>query len=164
MKMKNLLLVIAFLGISFGAKAQAFDSAVGLRLGYPISVSYKTFINETSAAEAYVGFRSYFGSTWLSANAAYQIHNYLEFEGVENLQWYYGAGAGIHNLSSDFGGSTTFFSVQGYIGLSYTLENTPLNFSIDWSPSLFVGTGGGGLGGFGGRYGALSVRYVLGQS
>ncbi len=32
--------------------AQSYNSAIGLRFGYPTSVSYKTFLNEKSAVEA----------------------------------------------------------------------------------------------------------------
>jgi len=92
--MKNLyLVIIIFLGGVGVTSAQNYDSAVGLRLGVPNSISYKKFISESNAIELYGGIRSYFGNSLLSANASYQIHNPIETE--DNLQWYYGVGAGI---------------------------------------------------------------------
>ena len=158
--MKNLLFVFAFVLGTFGiSHAQDYNSAVGLRLGYPLSVTYKTFLNETSAVEAYAGFRSYFGYTEIRINAAYLIHN--EIDSVDRLKWYYGGGAGVAFFSYD-----SFFlednggvglTLSGYVGLEYTLDGTPLSFSVDWAPTLYIG----GTGGFGAGYGALSVRYVL---
>ena len=163
--MKNLLLAIAFTFSASILFAQQFESAVGLRLGYPTSASYKKFISEDKAVEAYVGFRDYFGSNWLSVNAAYQTHKDLEFEDIQGLQWYYGFGAGLNRVSYEFDrGGYTFFNLSGYVGLSYVFEDIPLNLSVDWVPSIFVGGGGvGRVGGFGGGYGALTARYVLHQ-
>lgn len=153
----TLLIITAF---SLTAKAQDFKSAIGLRLGSPVSVSYKTFLNETAAAEAFVGFRNFGGvGSWINVGAAYQIHK--DIGEVENLQWYYGGGASVFLWSFDsafIDDSSVSFGLQGYLGLSYTLENTPLNFSVDWVPTFFLGGYGSG---FGGGYGALSVRYVL---
>jgi hypothetical protein len=159
--MKNLLFVLVFLFGTFSvSQAQDYNSAVGLRFGYPLSVTYKTFLNETAAVEAYAGFRSYTGYTQFRVNAAYQIHN--EIESVERLKWYYGGGAGLafysfDNSVSDGGMS---ISISGYLGLEYTLEGTPVSFSVDWVPTFFIG-GYSGIDSFGAGNGALAVRYVL---
>lgn len=161
--MKHLFITVVITLLSLPLFGQAFDSAVGLRLGYPNSISYKKFFNETAAGEAFIGYRSYFSASWLSLNAAYQIHDDLNIEGVEGLQWYYGGGAGLNRFSSDFGGGSTFFNISGYIGLSYIFENIPLNLSLDWAPTIFIGNDIGGVSGFDGEYGALSARYILNQ-
>ena len=47
--MKNLLLLLVLgmvIGFNQSASAQEYKSAIGLRLGYPLSVSYKTFLND----------------------------------------------------------------------------------------------------------------------
>ncbi|MDF1695095.1 MAG: hypothetical protein P1U56_04660 [Saprospiraceae bacterium] len=159
--MKNLLFVLALVIGSFGfTQAQDYNSAVGLRFGYPLSVTYKTFLNETSAVEAWGGFRSYFGFTQFRVNAGYLIHN--ELESVERLKWYYGGGAGLAFYTFDSsavdGGMSV--SISGYIGVEYTLEDTPVSFSVDWIPTFFIG-GYSGIDSFGAGNGALSVRYVL---
>ena len=159
--MKNLLLVFIFLvGTVSVSQAQDYKSAVGLRFGYPLSVTYKTFLNETAAAEVYVGFRNYAFYKEFRVNGAYLIHN--EIESVDRLKWYYGAGPGVAFYSydsvflEDDGGVS--LTLSGYLGLEYTLDGTPVSFSVDWVPTFFIG---GGNSGFGADYGALSARYVL---
>ena len=159
--MKNLLFVFIFLLGTFGiSQAQDYNSAVGLRFGYPLSATYKTFLSETNAAEIYAGFRSYFGYKEFRVNGAYLIHN--EIESVERLKWYYGAGPGLafYSYDSIFAGDEGGLSitVSGYLGLEYTLDGTPLSFSVDWVPTYFIGGFGSG---FGADNGALSVRYIL---
>jgi len=144
-----------------GIIAQDFDSAVGLRLGYPTSVTYKKFISETNALEAYAGYRSFVGASFVTVSGAYQIHK--DIESVDRLQWYYGGGASVYLWSVDFGSGSTSIGLQGYLGLSYTLNNTPVNFSVDWIPTFFINGLEGYGRGFGGGYGTLAVRYVLGS-
>lgn len=140
--------------------AQDFDSAIGLRFGYPLSVTYKTFISESNALEGYAGFRSFGNSvSFLSLNAAYQIHK--DIEDVDGLQWYYGAGGNIAFWSGDFLESNTSFGVSGYAGLSYTFVDIPLNLSVDWIPTFFINGNVGFADGFGGGYGSLAARYIL---
>lgn len=157
---KVLFSLISCLFLTTGLMAQDFDSAVGLRLGQPTSVSYKKFISETNALEGYVGFRSFTGASFITASAAYQIHK--DIDEVDGLQWYYGAGGSVFLWTLDFGDGTTSFGVQGYIGLSYTFDGTPINLSVDWIPTLFINGVSGFGNGFGGGYGTFAVRYVLG--
>lgn len=134
----------------------------GLRLGYPWAASFKTFISESSALEVYAGYRGWSFYNWFSVNGAYQIHR--PFPNVENLQWYFGGGAGVYFWNYDTGflddnSSDVSFSVQGYLGLDYTFEDLPINLSIDWVPTIFL-NGYGDT--FGPGYGNLAARYVLG--
>lgn len=164
--MKQLLLSCIFCGLAFCVTAQDFKSAVGLRFGYPYSASYKVFLSETNAVEAYAGLRPYIGGSWIAANGAYLIHKDLDIEEIdlENLQWYYGFGAGVQRVGfTGLGlGSSTFFNVSGYLGLSYTFDDIPLNISVDWVPTVFL-NGFEGLNTFGAGYGALAARYVLSE-
>ncbi len=142
--------------------AQTYQSAIGARLGYPLSISYKTFVAGQNAIEVYAGWRGYTYYRWFSVNAAYQIHN--DLPGVDNLQWYYGAGAGAYFWNYDTGfadaGSNTSFALQGYLGLDYKVETLPINLTLDWIPTIFLNGYGNG---FGGRYGSFGIRYVLGE-
>jgi hypothetical protein len=164
--MKRLFKLFLFVGIfivSTQSHAQAYKTAVGLRLGSPISLSIKHFLSETKAIEAYVGRRGYAGFSWINANAALQFHKPIE--SVENLSWYWGAGAGIYAYSFDSGfnsggASSLSIGVQGYLGLDYKFSGAPVNVSVDWIPSLFLSGYGNG---FGADYGAFSVRYILGE-
>lgn len=165
--MKNLLRLIALtLCLCFAnqteAIAQDYKSAIGLRLGYPLAVSYKTFISESSAIEAYVGYRGYSFYNYISVNGAYQIHK--DISSVDGLQWYFGAGAGVQLYSYDaFDEGSTFITINGYLGLQYTFPDTPISVTADWVPGFAFGEGLGGFGGsgFGGGRGGLGVRYIL---
>lgn len=150
---------------AFGLSAQsAYKSAIGLRFGYPLSVTYKTMISETNALEFTAGTRGFSGYRWVSATAAYQIHQDFS-AGIEgNWRWYYGAGAGafIYSFDSSFpeGDNSSFsLGLQGYLGLEYNLHNAPVNFTADWVPTFFLGGFGSG---FGAGYGSLGVRYRMG--
>ena len=149
----------------------SYKSAIGARLGYPLSASYKTFISETNAIEAYVNFRRWgnlftggFSYTRIGIGAAYLVHQQLGTN-TPGLQWYYGGGAGIalfsYSNDSAFGNADNLgFAVQGFIGLDYKFEDLPLNLSLDWAPTFYIG---GYDDGFAGAAGSLGVRYVLSE-
>lgn len=152
--MKNLFLVfIIILGGFVSSQAQNYDSAVGLRLGVPNSITYKKFVSESNAIELYGGIRSYFGSTFFNVNGAYQIHTPIE--SVDNLQWYYGVGVG-----AALGSGTTSLALNGYVGLEYWFSDLPLVLSIDYVPTYFLGSNDLN---FQAGNGNLAVRYILGE-
>ena len=163
--MKKLSLILAFFGcvlFALPSQAQNFNSAVGLRLGYPWSVTYKKFISESSAIEVFAGTRGSgilgSGYRWYSVSAAYQIHRPIEE--LAGLDYYFGAGASAYFWNFDFAtdAASTNFGIQAYGGLSYTFDDMPLNVSIDWIPTFFLN---GYNSGFGAGYGSLAIRYVL---
>lgn len=161
MRTSKILAVVAIvISCTFAAQAQNYTSAIGLRLGYPLSISYKHFLNENGAIEVFGGFRSYSGYGWFNVGGLYQYHKPIE--GVDGLNWYFGGGASIFfwNYDNDFldAGSSTSIGILGNLGLDYKFENAPINVSVDWVPTFFVNGYGSG---FGGGYGALAVRYVL---
>ena len=161
--MKQIVLWSALFLFSYSqVGAQEYSSAVGARLGYPLSASYKTFMGDSNnALELIAGFRSFSFYNWFTVGGAYQFHN--EIESVDGLQWYYGFGASAYFWSFDTGffGDTsvgTSVGIQGYIGLDYKFADIPLSLTADWVPTFFVNGFGSG---FGGGYGALGVRYVI---
>lgn len=147
--------------------AQNYKSAVGLRLGVPVSISYKlnfsaqgaidlTFGTQGRRVYSYYRWRRYtIGGTYLHNN---------ELPVINGLSWNYGGGASVsfwrdsYPDSYDFDERNIFIGVHGSIGLDYKVENLPINLSLDWQPGFFIG---GYLSGLGAGYGALSVRYVL---
>ncbi len=150
--MKNLILVfIIFLGGVVSSQAQNYDSAIGLRLGIPNSITYKKFVSESNAIELYGGLSSDSGFTYFNVNGAYQIHTPIE--SVDNLQWYYGIGAG-----ASLGNGATSLGINGYIGLDYSFQDLPIALSIDYVPSYFFGSSDLS---FQAGYGNLAVRYIL---
>lgn len=158
--------LLFFVAFFSSANAQrSYSSAVGLRLGSPVSVTYKQFISDTDAFELIAGFRNYTNYNWISAGAAYQKHNDLS-NVTENLSWYYGGGFSAYFWSwddkfygTDYDGSNLSFGLQGYIGLDYKVKDYPVNISLDWVPTLLLGDKN--QRGFGADYGALAVRYIL---
>lgn len=152
------LFVVFWISMSY---AQTYQKAVGARLGYPLSLSYKTFISENNAVEVFAGTRGFSGYRWISLSGAYQIHKPLSVANTEGLNFYYGAGASVYFWSFDsdlIDDATTTVGLQGYLGLDYSLKNTPINITVDWIPTFFIGGFGAG---FGAGYGSLGVRYIL---
>lgn len=154
------IITIGFLAIGImSANAQAYKTAVGLRLGTFQGLTVKHNLSEKVALEGLVFSRwGGFGVTGL-----FELHNDLN---AENLKWYYGAGGHVaifstNNISnawvSNNTGSATIIGVDGILGLEYTLEGIPLNLSIDIKPIFnIIGSQGLYLGD-----GALSVRYAF---
>ena len=152
-------LILFFAGQS--AYAQQYDRAIGLRFGYPLSVSYKKFINPNDAIELYAGWRGWRRYRAFSLNGAYQIHR--DFPDVRGLQWYFGGGAGVQLWDYDFyeRGSATV-SVSGYLGLEYLIPDVPLTISADWRPTIYLGTQrDNDFHNFSLPSGALAVRYIF---
>lgn len=174
MKNLNLVLVILlFFALSTDSSAQAYKSAAGLRLGAPFSLSYKTFISESSALEATIGTRRYgysglgfgfagFGYRTFVISGSYQIHKPINIDEFSGLEWYFGGGASANfwSYDGDFGNdnSKVNLGIQGYIGLSYSFDEVPINLILDWVPTFLIN---GIRGGFGAGYGALGVRYII---
>ena len=169
--MKKTLSLLVFLTISFlgtSLSAQSYQSSIGLRLGAPAALSYKFFLNETSAIELYGSYRrrGIYSYHWTAygLGATYQVHKDLS-DVAEGLQWFFGGGGGVsfYSWSDD-----TYFAnegnlgilVHGALGLDYRFATAPVNLSLDWKPTIAL-TGYGN--GFGAGYGALSVRYILGD-
>ncbi len=157
----TLVCALAFVSES-KAQVQDYNMALGLRLGYPLSVSFKTFMSDAGAIEAYAGFAGYSTYGWFNLGAMYQHH--MDIEGVEGLAWFFGGGASlqfwnyddIYN-NDDFGSFGV--GINGVLGLDYKFANAPINLSVDWTPTIFLGNTY--YDAFGAGYGALSARYVL---
>ncbi|MBL7807510.1 MAG: hypothetical protein JNN28_06845 [Saprospiraceae bacterium] len=164
--MKKLIFALAVvLCCVFTAQGQStYKSAIGLRLGYPAAVSYKHFLNEKGAVEAFVGFRGYVYARVINIGAMYQHHTPIAE--VEGLQWYIGGGAGAwlwtydndYNFGADYNGFN--LAIMGCGGLDYKFADLPLNLSVDWVPTFVLGDSYYSSG-FGFGYGALSARYTL---
>lgn len=161
MKTKITLLIL-FVCINYPSQAQNYTTAIGLRLGYPFSASYKTFINENNAIEITAGYRGWTYYKWFNIGGYYQHHTPIE--SADGLSWYYGGGINLYFWSFDnsyFNSkdySSTTLGLSGVLGLDYKFKDTPINVSLDWIPTFFLSGYGDG---FGGGYGGLSVRYVL---
>ncbi len=163
--MKKLTLLFAMLfvlALSTQLKAQDYKSAIGLRFGYPVSITYKTFLTESNALELFAGYRGYSGIySYFSVGALYEIHKPIA--DVDGLSWYYGGGVSVQFFTYD---NAYFFNddngslgvgISGVIGLDYKFPTAPFNLSLDFVPTFRLGGWDDGYY----SWGALSARYVL---
>ncbi len=163
--MKRICLLFSMLfvlALSSQVKAQDYKSAIGLRFGYPVAISYKTFMTEKNALELFAGYRGYSGIySYFSVGGLYEIHNAIA--DVDGLSWYYGGGLSLQFFSYDdsyyFGEDQGSFGVglSGVIGLDYKFASAPFNLSLDFMPTIRFGGWDNGYY----SWGALSARYVL---
>jgi hypothetical protein len=162
MKFRNYLILL-ILGIALSMQAQEYKSAIGLRLGVPISISYKRFISEKAALEFVFGYRNTTYWNYLNLGAYYQHH--FPIKSVDGLAWYLGGGANVFiwDYDNDFYPNNNYskvnFGISGCIGLDYKFADIPLNLSVDWIPTIFINSDI--YSGFVGGVGALAVRYVI---
>jgi hypothetical protein len=161
MKTKIFTLFFALFLFITVSQAQDYNTAIGLRLGYPTAISAKKFINDNAAIEGIVGLRSFSTFSYIGVTGLYEIHKPLS--AVDGLSWFYGGGANLYLYSykNNFVGeqdSNLSLGIAGIIGLDYKFNDIPLNLSLDWLP-VFSLTGYGS--GFGVDSYALSARYIL---
>ena len=109
---------VAMFMYAASVQAQDYKSAAGLRLGYPWAASYKMFVSEKNAFEAFAGFRGYTGfKNVLNVGLLYQIHKPIS--SVDRLTWYYGFGG---NLS--LGSGATSIGISGNLSFIHISEPT----------------------------------------
>ena len=163
MKIKNFFILIMLTFLTNGLYAQLYNSLTGVRLGAPLSLSYKKIIKKNNAIEAYLGTRGKNGYRFVNISGVYQIIEPIDFWNVEELYFYYGGGASVYFWSFEEEGPNQKVTpgLEGYLGLEYTFSNIPLNLTIDWRPTVFLS---GQLSGFKGGYLAIGVRYVLNRN
>jgi hypothetical protein len=171
-KMKNnfkLLALTFLLGIlTSSLMGQDYKSGIGLRFGTwgAAGVTFKHFINENTALEANLNFRSYSsyygyngGYTYIEVTGLYE--KYGSISDIDGLKYYFGGGpvVGIFSYSDGYSGSDAAFrlGIAGVIGLEYKFSNVPIAISTDYMPSYNL---------LGGRYfssnrGGLAVRYTF---
>ncbi|MGA1544333.1 MAG: hypothetical protein ACO388_05885 [Saprospiraceae bacterium] len=163
---KQIILSVIFslaLLTSITVSAQDYNSAIGGKIGYGLVGSYKTFLNEKAAVEAFAGINW----TGLVVGGQYQSHSPIS--DVERLHWYWGGGAIFSTWSYGLGLGKAYstFGVSGVIGLDYSIEDVPVNISLDWSPTIYLWDsfeniyGISTLNRFNTGLAAVSVRYIL---
>lgn len=164
MRTKQLLLTLTLILGCFAAvhSQSTYKSAIGLRLGYPVSVSFKQFISDRGAIEAFAGYRGYASYGWFTGGATYQHH--FPIGSIEGFNWYIGGGAAVFfwNYDIDLDYSSTTFGLLAVGGVDYKFANIPLNLSADIMPAIFIGGEyASGYNRFQAGLGALSARYTF---
>ncbi|MBB4080995.1 outer membrane protein W [Lewinella aquimaris] len=164
----TLLLCCLFVGQA-EVSAQEYKTAVGIRLGSPLALSLKAFpFNDHLAIEAMLGYRNrnYFGYKYSQYSAGGLLQWHGDPQILDGLRYYIGGGASAYvwkwndDIFGD-GSSDVRVGAHGNIGLDYAFPDTPINVSIDYVPTFFVGEEYLESS-FSSHY-ALSARYVLGR-
>lgn len=110
-----------------------YRQQVGIRLGSSEQIvstgfTYRYFLKENKAIEAIFNLRN--PEQQIALGGLYEIFNPVG--SVENLRWYYGAGAYVGFRGFDN------FGVMGIAGMDYQFAEVPVNLSIDWKPELNI--------------------------
>jgi len=140
-KMNKQFVIVALLlfFVSATAVGQDYETAVGVRGGFPTGLNGKHFFKKNTAVEAILtGYGGGFEFTGL-----YEIHaNAFD---VPYLNWYYGPGAHVNFFSDNvirpgyfYNGRAAGFSVglDGILGIEYTLTEIPFVLGFDVKPAL----------------------------
>lgn len=140
--MKKIILPSLIAGIllvsALSAKAQQYNNAFGVRLGDSYGITFKTFLQSDRALDIILNLRNRNDVSYVRLTGLYEVHTPIN--DVPGLQWYYGGGGTIGNLKykDSMRDNSLYLSVDGVLGLDYTLEGTPLNFSLDWKPAIVL--------------------------
>lgn len=126
--MKKMSLMLLLTAAGFMAKAQNYQTGVGIRFSsndaaINNSITVKHFLSDKTAIEGLISFGDPF-----AIGALVALHQ--DIESVAGLQWFYGGGAYV-----GFGGRRNV-GAQGVLGLDYKFNNLPINLSLDWKPEL----------------------------
>lgn len=122
---KIFFLIFSLLILNSVLQAQNYDSAVGVRLGYPRGITYKQFTGHTAALEFIVGI----GERGSSLTVLFEEHSEV-FDYSMNLVYGVGGHAGIWRDYLNVG-------IDGILGLEFT-PNSPFVFAIDYKPTVFL--------------------------
>ncbi|QJD95541.1 hypothetical protein HH214_06475 [Mucilaginibacter robiniae] len=155
MKKITLLFIISCFMLAFQQKSNAqttqnpalYQGALGLKFdGYENGISGKYFMNNSTAVEGVLGFRKH----GLVITGLYEIHQ-TAF-GVNELKFYYGAGAHIGSVGKGifqrytgddeyYDSSHVLLGADGVLGLEYLIPNSPIAISLDLNPRLELAVG-----------------------
>jgi len=160
---KSIILTAIFSLVFLVASAQGdYKSAIGGRLGVPLSFSYKHFFTKAGALEGNIGVaHEGYGFNYVRIGGMYQHH--FPIGSIEGFKWYVGGGLFIDFYQYDdhiSGYANSSFGLNAVGGVDYKFPRIPLNLSADWMPSFFF-NGDLYYDSFRPGYGAFSVRYVL---
>ena len=141
--------------------AQGYTNAIGLRGGVFSGITGKHLMTPDKAIEGI------FSTRWRGFNLCglYELYKPTSF--LENLYWYYGAGAHIGSYrrysyydeadsARAYPGNLTTLGLDGILGLEYKLHEIPFVVSVDFKPTLDFISGGGFF-----FDAALSARYYF---
>jgi hypothetical protein len=139
---------IASLLISAFSFSQSYETAIGLKGGYPSlgGLNLKKMLSSSTAAEFSIG--GYDGGLVLSG--LFEIQKPLPEP--TGLYWYLGVGPTVGSVNESL-----LLAVNGVLGIDYTFQDLPINIALDTGPVVQL-IGNRNLFSWGG---GLAVRYTL---
>jgi len=134
---KTLLALMIIVCGNLAVFSQNYKTAIGIRLSSsdPVvnnSVSFKHFLNTTSAVEALFTF----DNRKVAIGALYELHR--DISSAEGLTWFYGGGAYLGFDDNKDNPTRNLMGAQGIVGLDYKFPYIPINLAIDWKPELNI--------------------------
>ncbi len=143
--MKKGILVLVLLVATLTNAQEIADNTIGLRLGNYYGASYQKKLDTSSRIELGVSWRGYSTYSDIKIDAYYQ--KVLNFESVDKMNWFYGAGGGVgiwkydskyYYSYYDYNDSGTYIVAGGTVGLEYKFDS-PILISIDARPEFAFG-------------------------
>ncbi len=163
--MKKLILLFVFLGCSTAMFAQSYNQGIGVRAGWGFGVTYKHFLNEQGAIEAFGLFRPYrsLGLSYHYSSLSVLYLHHFPIKVVDGLYWYVGGGLTVTAFGGKYADlypneSTIGFGIIAAGGAEYKFENLPLAVSADIMPGFIIGSF---YKGFRSDVGGIAARYTF---
>jgi hypothetical protein len=140
------LTLIILLALTSTAFSQYFNKEVGIRGGYSSGITFRVNIEEVTSYEAQLCYRQDGGIFTILRLK----HREMGMDKNGNWEFLYGMGAhtGFYFTDSyriffkeiyyDQTIFTPVFGVDGYAGIDYVLENTPMSFGISFQPHMEI--------------------------
>lgn len=161
------------MSLSYSTYAQKEPYSFGFRLsggvGFDAEVSYQHFIGNTTKMEGAFGIFSSVSKQ--TSHEGYKFSGlyireiYLDKRGkaIINIGGGFSAGHSVYNgLSSEnkFSKQGVYFAIPLLVGIEYTMDTTPLSFSVDLRPEIVAKSvsGQNSAGGVG-----VTLRYLMGN-
>ncbi len=124
------------------ARGSAYEFALGLKIGSPMGITGKLFLDRPSAIELIL----HGGFYGVGLTGLYEYH--VPFPSEPSLRWYYGGGAhftmgrrDVYNPFADGYYHSVILGLDGVLGLEYVFRRHPFAIGIDVLPIINLNRG-----------------------
>ena len=137
------LILLASTSIAHARGAKRGGTGLGLSLGDPTGINFKTFVGSSTAFDATAGL-GFLGGNHLALNAGLVWHNALGGLGGAPVDWYYGLGGklGIYDHDNrkrdDDDRDELRLGARAPLGVSVMLTGVPIDIFLEIAAGLWV--------------------------
>lgn len=133
------LLILGILTMPAQAQQQTSKTGLGLMIGSPTGISFKTYTSSANAVDA--------GLAWsvgrydaVNLHVDYLWHKFDMFDDVDQgyLPVYYGIGGRLVFADNNSGDSDAILGVRIPVGLNYLFEDEPFGIFLEFAPVINV--------------------------